>query len=48
MPEVACPICRIEFAEEDAQALGAFVLVRDGQKYYFDSKACKTAFERKR
>ncbi|MGH2671079.1 MAG: YHS domain-containing protein [bacterium] len=47
MPEVRDPVCGMTFPEEEAEALGAFVLVRGGAKHYFCSSTCKEQFERR-
>lgn len=45
MADVRDPVCGMEFPEEDAEALGASVLVRAGRKHYFCSPTCKRQFE---
>jgi YHS domain-containing protein len=44
MGEVEDPVCGMRFPEEDAEALGAFVVVRDGTKHYLCSATCRDQF----
>jgi len=46
VPDVRDAVCGLEFAEEQAEALGAFVVLRAGKKYYFCSTMCKDEFEK--
>jgi YHS domain-containing protein len=46
MPDVRDPVCGMTFPEEDAEALGAFVVERGSRKHYLCSAACKEQFER--
>jgi YHS domain-containing protein len=45
VPDVRDPVCGMEFPEEEAEALGASVVVRQGRKHYFCSPACAREFE---
>jgi YHS domain-containing protein len=45
MPDVRDPVCGMEFPEEQAEALGAFVVERQGRKHYFCSATCRDVFE---
>ena len=43
-----CPVCGVEFPEEDAEEMGAFRVVRDGRVVWLDSSTCKAEYERGR
>lgn len=45
MPDVRDPVCGMEFPEEEAEALGASVVLRGGKKHYFCSPTCAREFE---
>ncbi|MCA1814576.1 MAG: hypothetical protein LC624_11630 [Halobacteriales archaeon] len=47
MPDARDPVCGLEFPEEQAEALGAFVVHRAGKKHYLCSKACAEEFARR-
>jgi YHS domain-containing protein len=47
MPDVRDPVCGMQFPEEQAEALGAFVVVRAGKKHYLCSSTCKATFEKR-
>jgi len=42
------PVCGMDLAEtpEEAEALGAFVVEKRGQKHYLCSVTCKQVFEK--
>jgi len=46
MPAVRDPVCGMEFPEEQAESLGAFVVERAGEKHYFCSQTCAEQFAR--
>lgn len=46
MPDVLDPVCGMDLGpEKEAEALGAFVVVRGGKKHYLCSSTCKAQFE---
>lgn len=47
MPDVRDPVCGMTFPEEEAEALGAFVVERGGKRHYLCSAACRDAFLRR-
>ncbi|HEV8360085.1 MAG TPA: hypothetical protein VGR28_06495 [Candidatus Thermoplasmatota archaeon] len=44
MADVRDPVCGMAFPEEQAEALGAFVVERAGKKHYLCSSTCRDAF----
>lgn len=44
MPDARCPVCGLEFPEDMAESLGAFVVERAGRRHYLCSAACRDAF----
>lgn len=44
MADVRDPVCGTEFPEEEAEALGAFVVRRGGTTHYLCSSTCRDAF----
>lgn len=47
MADVRDPVCGMEFPEEEAEALGAFVHVDKGRRTYFCSRTCLEAFDQR-
>ena len=46
MAMTTCPVCGMEFPEEDAAGLGAFPVAVEGKTYWCCSSTCRDAFQK--